>query len=79
MGEKFIGNAALVIVSVILSLLAIEASLWIYAYLKGDRRVVNGGVSGYGTDQAFLRARRLLSRHRFSILIFSFIPGYRTR
>jgi hypothetical protein len=153
MGEKLIGNVALVIVSVILSLLAIEASLWIYGYLKGDRfpnaydtelgwaprldvrerdylsgtivttledgtrsnasmevqnatnpilavgdsftwgvgvsdwetwpaqleklsgrRVVNGGVGGYGIDQAFLRARRLLGRNSFSILIFSFIP-----
>jgi hypothetical protein len=38
------------------------------------RRVINGGVFGYGIDQAFLRARRLLSRYRFSTVIFSFIP-----
>ena len=38
------------------------------------RRIINGGVGGYGADQAFLRARRLLGRNRFSILIFSFIP-----
>jgi hypothetical protein len=37
-------------------------------------RVVNGGVGAYGIDQAFLRARRLLSRYRFSTVIFSFIP-----
>lgn len=30
------------------------------------RRVINGGVFGYGIDQAFLRARRLLSRYQFS-------------
>jgi hypothetical protein len=38
------------------------------------REVINGGVSGYGIDQAFLRARRLLSRYRVSTVIFSFIP-----
>jgi hypothetical protein len=38
------------------------------------RRVINGGVSGYGIDQAFLRARRLLSRYPISTVIFSFIP-----
>jgi hypothetical protein len=38
------------------------------------RRVINGGVDGYGVDQSFLRARRFLSRYRFSSLIFSFIP-----
>jgi hypothetical protein len=36
--------------------------------------VVNAGVDGYGVDQIFLRARRLLSRYRFSTVIFSFIP-----
>jgi len=35
--------------------------------------VINGGVFAYGIDQAFLRARRLLDRYRFSTLIFSFI------
>jgi hypothetical protein len=39
------------------------------------KRVINGGVSGYGADQAFLRARRLLSLYHFSTVIFSFIPG----
>jgi hypothetical protein len=38
------------------------------------RRVINAGVDGYGVDQAFLRARRLLNRYRFSTVIFSFIP-----
>jgi hypothetical protein len=38
------------------------------------RRVINAGVDGYGVDQAFLRARRLLSRYRFSTVILSFIP-----
>jgi hypothetical protein len=38
------------------------------------RRVINGGVDGYGTDQIFLRARRLLSQYRFNTVIFSFIP-----
>lgn len=38
------------------------------------RKVINGGVFGYGIDQAFLRARQLLSRYRFSTVIFSFIP-----
>jgi hypothetical protein len=38
------------------------------------RRVINGGVFGYGVDQAFLRARRLLSRYRFSTVVFSVIP-----
>ena len=38
------------------------------------RRVINGGVDGYGVDQTFLRARRLLGRYRFSAVIFSFIP-----
>ena len=37
------------------------------------RKVINGGVFGYGIDQAFLRARRLVSRDRFSTVIFSFI------
>jgi hypothetical protein len=37
------------------------------------RRVINGGVFAYGIDQAFLRARRLLNRYRFSTVIFSFI------
>jgi hypothetical protein len=37
------------------------------------RRVINGGVFGYGIDQAFLRARELLSRYQFSTVIFSFI------
>jgi hypothetical protein len=38
------------------------------------RRVINGGVDGYGVDQTFLRAQRFLSRYRFSTVIFSFIP-----
>src|SRR5215469_6726938 len=38
------------------------------------KRVINGGVDGYGVDQIFLRAESLLDRHRFSTVIFSFIP-----
>ncbi len=38
------------------------------------KRVVNGGVDGYGVDQIFLRAQRLLNRYRHSTVIFSFIP-----
>jgi hypothetical protein len=38
------------------------------------KRVINGGVDGYGVDQIFLRARRLLSQYRFGTVIFSFIP-----
>ncbi len=38
------------------------------------KRVINGGVDGYGVDQIFLRVRSLLSRYRFSTVIFSFIP-----
>jgi hypothetical protein len=38
------------------------------------KKVTNAGVFGYGIDQAFLRARHLLSRYRFSTVIFSFIP-----
>jgi hypothetical protein len=37
-------------------------------------RVINAGVVAYDMDQAFLRARRLLSRYRFSTVIFGFIP-----
>ena len=39
-----------------------------------ERRVINGGVDGYGLDQTYLRARHLISSYRFGILIFSFIP-----
>jgi hypothetical protein len=38
------------------------------------KRVINGGVDGYGVDQTFLRTRRLLSQYRFSSVIFGFIP-----
>jgi hypothetical protein len=37
-------------------------------------RVINAGVVAYDMDQAFLRARRLLRRYRFSTVIFGFIP-----
>lgn len=37
------------------------------------RRVINGGVFGYGIDQAYLRAQRLLQATRPETLIFSFI------
>jgi hypothetical protein len=39
-----------------------------------DRRVINGGVFGYGMDQSFLRALKLIPIYRPSILIFAFIP-----
>jgi hypothetical protein len=47
------------------------------AYLErlSRRSVTNGGVFGYGIDQAFLRVRRLLSLYPFSTVIFSFIPS----
>lgn len=37
------------------------------------RRVLNGGVSGYGFDQVVLRAEQLVARHAPSIVIVSFI------
>ncbi len=37
------------------------------------RRVLNGGVSGYGFDQIVLRAERLTAIHRPSIIVVSFI------
>ena len=46
------------------------------AMLEGmvDRRVINAGVFGYGLDQSFLRAKKLIRRYRPSTLILSFIP-----
>jgi hypothetical protein len=41
--------------------------------LRG-RRVLNAGVSGYGLDQAVLRAERLLARHRVDWVVLTFIP-----
>jgi len=38
------------------------------------KRVINGGVDGYGVDQIYLRARRFLDRYKLSTIIFSFIP-----
>jgi hypothetical protein len=43
------------------------------------RRVINGGVSGYGIDQSFMRAKLPLSRYRVRTLIFSFIQDDMTR
>jgi hypothetical protein len=37
-------------------------------------RIVNGGVFGYGVDQSYLRAKRLIETYAPSVLIFSFIP-----
>lgn len=37
------------------------------------RRVLNGGVSGYGFDQVVLRAERLTERHHPSMVIVGFI------
>jgi hypothetical protein len=38
------------------------------------RRVLNAGIDGYGVDQIFLRAQRLLNQYQFSTVIFSFVP-----
>lgn len=40
-----------------------------------DTRVINGGVFGYGIDQAYLRMLSLASKYRPDIVIFSFIPN----
>lgn len=37
------------------------------------RRVLNGGVTGYGFDQIVLRAEQLVAAHRPAILVVSFI------
>lgn len=37
------------------------------------RRVLNGGVSGYGFDQTVLRAEQLASRYRPSVIVVAFI------
>ena len=37
------------------------------------RRVLNGGVTGYGIDQMVLRAERCVAAHRPAILVLSFI------
>jgi hypothetical protein len=37
-------------------------------------RVVNGGVPGYGLDQTFLRARRLIQQYRPRVLLVGFVP-----
>lgn len=42
--------------------------------LSGNQ-VLNAGVFGYGIDQAFLRAQKLLEQHNPNILVFSFNPG----
>jgi hypothetical protein len=39
-----------------------------------DRRVLNGGVFGYGLDQIVLRAEELLDRHPVDTLLVSVIP-----
>jgi len=38
------------------------------------REVINAGVFGYGLDQTYLRAVKVLSTHKPEFLIFSFIP-----
>ncbi len=38
------------------------------------RRVLNGGVTGYGFDQIVLRAEQLAAVHRPSVVVVSFIP-----
>ena len=37
-------------------------------------RVINGGVSGYGIDQSFLRMISLAAKYKPDIIVFSFIP-----
>ena len=37
------------------------------------RRVLNGGVSGYGFDQTVLRAEQLAARYKPSAIVVSFI------
>lgn len=51
-----------------------DAETW-PAQLQGlvGRRVLNGGVSGYGFDQIVLRAEQLADRHKPSMLIAGFI------
>lgn len=39
------------------------------------RPVINAGVFGYGIDQAFLRAKKLILLYRPTTVIFSFIPN----
>jgi hypothetical protein len=41
---------------------------------KSGYRVINAGVSGYGLDQAILRAERLIPRIEPDLLLVSFIP-----
>jgi len=38
------------------------------------KRVINGGVFGYGIDQSFLRMKMLVRKYKPDIIIFSFIP-----
>ena len=38
------------------------------------KRVINGGVFGYGLDQSFLRAKELITAYSPALLIFSLIP-----
>jgi hypothetical protein len=47
------------------------------AYLAGllERPVVNGGVPGYGIDQAILRAEQLLPRVAFEFVVVTYISG----
>ena len=41
-----------------------------------NRRVVNGGVAGYGTAQAVLRAEQLLKTEPYSLVILSILVGH---
>jgi len=40
-----------------------------------QKRVLNGGVSAYGIDQAVLRSERLLDRHQPEVVILSFVSN----
>lgn len=40
-----------------------------------DRRVHNGGVSGYGIDQAVLRAERLVAELSPAVVVLAFVSG----
>jgi hypothetical protein len=56
-----------------------DRDTWAQLEELSGRRVINGGVSGYGIDQSFMRAKMLLSQYRVRTLIFSFIQDDITR
>ncbi len=46
------------------------------AYLEKelDRKVINGGVCGYGIDQSFLRLQQLVQKYKPDVILFGFTP-----